>query len=345
MDALTLSAGPKSESQSIGSVLEEAFGRLSRMQTHENFARLFPNRIQSTEVQVSLGTEEKPGLWISLSVKGLPQTEEAIAYEPLDVLLDGDVEALFNSEGHHVVALIAQSTMERSFPQTLRKVRRILEKGGRSLLAAATYPDDIRAAQPKTKPFHYVDIPFEDGGPENPPLPDAPHVISKITDFSRALRQRTGSVEDQVNALSWLIHLFGDIHQPLHCIEHISALHPRGDRGGNSFLLRGKSKNLHSLWDSSVSFTHEDEQKIAQGIIKEYSQADLAADLKLSEPETWARASFKLAKKLAYGPLLENPASPPLPSAEYLRNAEKVGRRQAALAGYRLANRLHELLV
>jgi len=60
--------------------------------------------------------------------------------------------------------------------------------------------------------------------------------------------------------------------------------------------------------------------------------------------EKWARASFALAKTVAYAPLHENPSNPPMPTAAYLKNAEKTGRRQAALAGYRLANRLKDIL-
>ena len=41
----------------------------------------------------------------------------------------------------------------------------------------ATFPDDIRAQQPQTKPFHFIDIPLEEGGAVNPPLPASPHVL------------------------------------------------------------------------------------------------------------------------------------------------------------------------
>lgn len=182
------------------------------------------------------------------------------------------------------------------------------------------------------------------GGPTNPAFPHPPNVISKIADFSAALKKNAGDAHERVDNLSWLIHLFGDIHQPLHCIEHISDLHPGGDRGGNSFLLKGKAKDLHSLWDSSVNFKNEPENQIAVDIVKEHSRASLKSDLQNTNVEDWARASFMLAKKFAYAPLHENPSAPPTPSKAYLKKAEEIGRRQAALAGCRLSDRLRRIL-
>src|SRR5262249_21073784 len=251
-----------------------------------------------------------------------PQLGAPAAPSEVTITMDGDVEVTFNAEGHHIIALIMEQDLTHQFPQTMKKVNKILKNGGRTLLAAATFPDDIRATHPETKQFHFVDMPFQAGGPVNPPLPHTPHVISKIADFSVALKQVNATAQQRVDALSWLIHLFGDIHQPLHCIERISELHPGGDRGGNSFQLKGQAHNLHSLWDSSVSFTNNESPQLALDIMSEHSRPDLAADLAHTEVESWARASFALARKFAYGPLQENPANPPTPSAAYLKKAE-----------------------
>jgi len=305
----------------------------------EEASRLFPNGLSSLELEIGSGAEGR----VSLRLSGANVESAASASADATILLEGDVEALFNAEGHHIVALITQEDLNQHFPATMRKVQKILDDGGRDLLSAATFPDDIRQSHPETKPFHFIDIPFEDGGPVNPPLPPAPHVISKIAEFFKVVKNGANA-QQKVDALSWLIHLVGDIHQPLHCIEHISALHKAGDRGGNSFLLKGKPNNLHSLWDSSVSFTQHEGKELALDIIREHPRTALATDLKVTDVEKWARASFDLAKKFAYAPLHENPASPPKPSATYMKNAEKTGRRQAALAGYRLSNRLREIL-
>ncbi len=54
--------------------------------------------------------------------------------------------------------------------------------------------------------------------------------------------------------LKFLLHVVGDIHQPLHSASRITREQLRGDRGGNSFLIKysGEISNLHSLWDSGM---------------------------------------------------------------------------------------------
>lgn len=321
-------------------LIEAAFTQIALLGSAEQASRLFPEGLGMLELQVALGSETQRDVSLSLKISG----QQASAALPLVVAAaDGDVEATFNAEGHHIVAFILQRDLEQNDAQTMQRVQDILDRGGRTLLKAATFPDDIRSAQPQTKPFHFIDIPLEQGGPANPPLPGAPNVITKIAEFTHQL-QNGGSDQKKVDALSWLIHLFGDIHQPLHCAERISHLHPGGDAGGNSFRLSGNAENLHKLWDSSANFGNGDQQAVADQIMQTFPRSELSADLEVTDVESWARASFALAKKFAYGPLHENPAHPPKPSAAYLRRAEEIGRRQAALAGYRLADRLREIL-
>jgi hypothetical protein len=257
---------------------------------------------------------------------------------------DGGAQLEFNVEGHHVIAMIAQRDLETEAPDVAAVVQRILEEGDRTIGEAATFPDDIRNSHPETKPFHFVDIPFEENGPARPPLPAAPHVLSKIEDFSRDLADGNATAQKRVDTLSWLIHLFGDIHQPLHCIERISELHPGGDRGGNSFRLRGPKRNLHSLWDSAVNVSAPlSEDQLRDEIMETHPRRSLAADLRVTSHEVWARRSHALARTHAYS-LHEDPDNPPRPSAAYVRQMETVGRRQAALAGYRLADHLLRIL-
>src|SRR5262249_40264871 len=110
------------------------------------------------------------------------------------------------------------------------------------------------------------------------------------------------------------------------------------------FVIRGPKKNLHSLWDSCVNVLQgKDEATLAAEILREHPRTGLSSDLQITDPEAWARASFKLARDQAYS-LEENPKNPPRPSTAYKQNMEKIGRRQAALAAYRLADRLRVIL-
>jgi hypothetical protein len=310
-------------------LVDTVLGQLKTLGAGEESSRLFPGGIGSVDL-------------IALRIVG---AQSVAASASLTSTEDDEASITFNTEGHHVIALIAQQDLQTRLPNVAQKVERILSAGNRDIKEAATFPDDIRNQQPETKPFHFIDIPFEEGGPVNPPLPGAPHVLSKIEEFSQFFRQGGGNAQENVDALSWLIHMFGDVHQPLHCIERISELHPGGDRGGNSFRLKGKAKNLHSAWDSSVNVLHlgKDEDELPIEIMQEHSRARLSDELTVTDPEDWARASFNLAKKHAYS-IEENPENPPRLSTTYLNNMERVGRRQAALAGYRLADRLEAIL-
>jgi len=322
-------------------LLDTAFSKLKELGAGDEAFNLFPGGIGSVDLEIDSGGD--PNAEFRLTLKISAPTPQA-APAAVTVAEEDETEITFNSEGHHVIAMIAFSDLQTRLPNVAQKVQRILDAGDRLLTEAATFPDDIRNQQPQTKPFHFIDIPFEDGGPVNPPLPQAPHVLSKIQEFSDFFSGGGGSDQENVDALSWLIHMFGDIHQPLHCIEHISSLHPGGDRGGNSFRLKGRARNLHSAWDSSTDvFQNIDEEELADQIAQQHTRASLAKDLQVTDPEQWARASFKLAKKNAYS-LTENPQDPPKPSTAYLKNMEKIGKRQAALAGYRLADRLEQVL-
>jgi hypothetical protein len=316
----------------VQEVIDSSFARVEGLVETEPSSR---PRIESIDLDVT-GSETSSDFHLSLKVKfSNLVTPEAIPQ-------DDEAGLFFNVEGHHVIALIAMADLQSRSLAAATAVQNILIAGNRDLLKAATFPDDIRNSQPETKPFHFVDIPFEEGGPANPPLPHAPHVISQIAEFSSFLNSRRGNDQEKVDALSWLIHLFGDIHQPLHCIERISDEHPAGDRGGNSFKLRGNARNLHSLWDSSVDFGSKSEEELAPAIMDEHSRASLVNDLQVTNVEGWARASFRLARRFAYS-IRENPANPPRPTAAYLRKANEIGRRQAAVAGYRLSDRLKEI--
>ncbi|MEO8372653.1 MAG: S1/P1 nuclease [Candidatus Solibacter sp.] len=327
----------------VDNLIATAFEQVKQLGAAEEASRLFPEGLESLELDFEAGN----GARISLRFKARQSGSTASITGAVDddgILTEDGVHASFNAEGHHVIALIATTDLQQRLPNTMKKVQKVLDKGGRDLLSAAVFPDVIRDKQPATKPFHFVDIELETGGPANPPMPPAPHVVSKIPEFTATLKHG-GSAQQMVDALSWLIHLYGDVHQPLHCVTHITATHPRpdGDRGGNSFALKGSPKNLHALWDSVVDFTSQPELVTSQSIMQEHTRASLAAELAVTDIEKWARASFSLAKQSAYGPLQENPAAPPKPSAAYLAAANKIGRRQAALAGYRLANALQAI--
>lgn len=82
------------------------------------------------------------------------------------------------------------------------------------------------------KYWHFVDVPFTQDGTTLPPI-ITPNAQTQITAFRAVLASTTSSDPLKSYDLSWLLHLIGDVHQPLHCTARVSATKPEGDDGGN----------------------------------------------------------------------------------------------------------------
>src|SRR5438270_13254518 len=147
-------------------------------------------------------------------------------------------------EGHNLVARLAEPRLTAA---ARARVAEILGPGA-PLASVSSWPDQIRRARPETGPWHYVDIPI-----------DQPHldlardcanhdcVIAKIEEFEKALSDPATAPEMRREALMFIVHFIGDMHQPLHCATN-------HDKGGNDVMTDffGKPMNLHSVWDSGL---------------------------------------------------------------------------------------------
>ena len=291
---------------------------------------------------------------------------------------DTTPDVVFGPRGHGAIVIIAMKDLEERRPRVKAKVDAILgddPKERTDYFAAANWPDHVRLSRPETRPWHYVDIVYDPLSPDAPlALPEAPHAISGLVAMSEALR-RIDDPEKRADALCFVLHIVGDIHQPFHCITRVTREHPapEGDRGGNLFKLRGPYRNMHSLWDDSVNLMLQDTaEDIAAEIMKLQPRDGLERELAMKTPEAWVRAGYTLAVERGYKPLedgagdaLRAPSAylremlalerahesleavdsgAPRPSNTYLREARDLGQRQAALGGYRLADWLAEWL-
>ncbi len=74
------------------------------------------------------------------------------------------------------------------------------------------------------------------------------NVIDAIERFAKVLADVKAPRADRVEALKFLVHFIGDLHQPLHCADR------NGDKGGNARLVffpgRKKAVSLHTVWDT-----------------------------------------------------------------------------------------------
>lgn len=175
-------------------------------------------------------------------------------------------------------------------------------------------------------------------------------------------------------ALSWLLHLVGDIHQPLHVSDQFSVKFPSGNGAGTQEYvddpLRDSAMPLHMLWDSNSlrSTRIADIDRNAQEFMKKFPRSEypeLTAIDGQIKFEEWARESYQVAVNFAYGYGIETVKDPdassdpdkavrkmalyvlegisPLESApivpdEYWKKLQYTAQRRITLAGYRIAD-------
>lgn len=227
--------------------------------------------------------------------------------------------------GHRVVAEIA---MSRLSPAVADETRRLL--GGQTLADVASWADEVRRELPKTAPWHYVDIEVTDSSyvPARDCKEDACIVAALNTQIA-ILSDHRRSDADRATALKWVVHLVGDIHQPLHAGE-------RHDRGGNDVKVtfNGNRTNLHALWDSGLLVSYgQTDAEIVHEIVDEISRRTDIATIAAIAPKQWAMESHNVARDVVYRNL---PPSLDI-TPDYARAARPVIRERLLRAGVRLA--------
>ena len=285
----------------------------------------------------------------------------------------------WNRAGHMTSAVVAYQVLLKESPQTIKKAVAILKdhpyykKTWEPRLAekraedrdlylftmAARWPDDARD-DPKFHHFnwHFINLPYKPvGEPKGirTPEPEANNILRAYQQNLDILKKQTSTPSERSMALAWLMHLVGDVHQPLHTATLFSKQFPRGDRGGNVFFIRvepGTSViSLHQFWDDlilgSQNFQTVKNRGTALRARPEFAKGKLN-ELEEASFEKWAAESFQLAKEAVYrngklrGSASRNDA-PVLP-ADYPKTVQPLAERRLVLAGYRIAQVLEKNL-
>ena len=237
-------------------------------------------------------------------------------------------EALFwGQTGHRIVGLIAEKHLTKT---TRKKIGNIL--GKESLAMVGTYMDFIRsdAAYKHMDPWHYCTIPdgqtYEQAG-----TPEEGDIIQTIERLVRELKTGKFTDKDEAFAIKMLVHLVGDIHQPLH-------VGTGNDRGGNDIKLQyfWDDSNLHRVWDSGII----DNQQLSYTEFADWinhAPADSVVVWQADGVTDWAYESMTYREQVYDLP--ENKAL----SYNYdFKNIEAVKKRLLQ-AGIRLAGILNEI--
>jgi len=222
---------------------------------------------------------------------------------------------------------------------------------------AATWPDLVKRIDdhPYDHPtWHYTNHFWRvdaEGRPRPVPglQPAEENVVERTRHLSAVLADGSRPAGERAVALAWLLHLAGDVHQPLHASSRVTD-HPgeeEGDRGGNRVLLHrqgwfsDRQVNLHGYWDRifdqarGARFWESERawvRRLAEEAVAEWPSERLPEAAE-ANPGAWARESLGLAQAVVYPGVRRGEE----PSAAYRERALATARRGVALAGYRLA--------
>jgi hypothetical protein len=275
-----------------------------------------------------------------------------------------------------------------------------------AFVQAAIWPDWVRApvapnlsaddrdaiVKEFNKPvWHYVNLPYvhpDDAGrfdaaairkeiltPEVDDKGEPRHVLAALKRCVQKLQAGDTPDKEKAVYLCWLLHLVGDLHQPLHGTSLIASKAvfdpplepPHGDEGGNRLAVKAKAGDakavkLHFYWDALL-FADQPAFPAVDAVVANWLndaryRRDKLPELKATEFLAWAEESLEAAKTVVYKggdgflkarPLpgrrveLEGLDAPVLPDG-YQKAAEEVARRRMMLAGYRLADQIRATL-
>jgi hypothetical protein len=200
------------------------------------------------------------------------------------------------------------------------------------------YTDKLRH-----KYWHFEDKPFSRDGTAFPAIPD-PNAESRIHLF-RSVLALPGTSQDALKSydLVWLLHLVGDVHQPLHASTRVSAAQPDGDQGGNLVSVCPQTPckttiKLHAFWDGLAG--SEFDVASAAAAAKQLAPAP-AAQAAISDEHEWIVESFDLAQGEVDRSPVRAGTGPFTLTATYRNAAHKLADKRIALAAARLANLLN----
>jgi hypothetical protein len=198
------------------------------------------------------------------------------------------------------------------------------------------YSDHLRH-----KYWHFVDTPFSSDGTLLPAIP-TPNAQTQIDAF-RAVLRSTDSDALKSYDLVWILHLVGDVHQPLHASTRVSSTNPNGDSGGNDVMLCAKpcKDELHAFWDDLIGTSTSPAS--AETAAKKLPKANTTLS-KISDTSTWIQESFEIAKKDVYVTPIGAGDGPFTMTSAYKTKAKQIAEQRIALAGVRLANLLNSEL-
>ena len=302
---------------------------------------------------------------------------------------------------HMTTAAIAFAEIERAKPELIEKLEVVFmkhpdtspfwvaagdargeERAKRMFIEGARWADDTKGTIHDRPTWHTARwaIIAKDAPPEARAAAEARkgrpagQAIEALVLNYTTLSSAETNPSERALALSWLLHLVGDIHQPLHVSDLYSKQFPAGNAAGTQEYVMDPVNNkpipLHLLWDSNIyrSTKLDAVEQNARELVKKYPRSAFSELKGIEGPddfEKWARESYQVAVDFAYGYGVKTVSDPdkdldpdkavkkmvayvlygvppleeaPELSAEYWEKLQQVAQRRITLAGYRIAD-------
>jgi S1/P1 Nuclease len=198
--------------------------------------------------------------------------------------------------------------------------------------------------------WHFIDTPYYIDGTSGYSTP-TPNAQTQIAAF-RLVLASTQSDDLKSYDLVWLLHLIGDVHQPLHATTRVSSTEAKGDAGGNTVKLKGDAaSNLHSYWDdlpgADCNFCNNKAHCVDRAVVlgKSLKAATVKAS-HVTDADKWLAESFNDSRTAVYKAPIDSADGPYsiVPGSLYERSAVALANKRVALAGARLAEVLNSEL-
>lgn len=243
----------------------------------------------------------------------------------------------WNALGHRLIMQIAYDHLTPHAKVTFNRYNRAVDSDKVSLVNSAVWLDNIRAKTHAYDAMHYIDIPFSDDHSSLPVLPRITAVWA-VNKAIAVLLNPNLDAHTKGTAVRMLVHVVGDIHQPLHAATRISWQYPEGDRGGNLVKLykNAVARNLHSYWDKGAGllvgkrrYGNAWVKARAYKIEQKWPCNMIGIDL---DAMHWAAESNEIAQRVVYQLPHQNRTN-----ARYQHAAQYLVEQRIALSGCRLA--------
>jgi hypothetical protein len=269
----------------------------------------------------------------------------------------------WGNQGHEIVSIIAADNLSPSAREQVTRILGTVSDAGsleKAMAAASVRPDtEFREEDRSTAPWHYIDICLQDRRTDLPArCPAGVCVTAKIDEYVNRLKEGNCDKWGAGGDLAFLIHLVGDIHQPLHTATD-------ADKGGNCIAVESHpyARNLHAAWDTAVVYRLEDSVDSGNPDATAHKLEQLYAGQK--DADSWkpggtddiawesnqlARAQIYQALRIPVEPCepgvnscAHAPGGPVELDDAYMSKAATIGGQQLAKAGFRLASLLNSI--